>query len=315
MKEKLLVILGPTATGKTDLSLEMAKRFNGELVAADSRQVYLGLDIGTGKYPGQTATFDKHQNYWEINKVKVWMYDVVDPKVQYSVAAYVKDAKKIIKNILNKNKLPIIVGGSGLYLKAILEGLPNLRVPVDKNLRKELEKLSLKKLQKKLQELSSKKWEAMNNSDRQNKRRLVRQIEVVLGGGVFSKQELVNNKLDVLKIGLTAPREVLYRKVDERIDDWIEGGIVQEVETLNKQGINLNRFRNLGLEYRAIADYLDDKLSLDEMKIVMQGELHGYLRRQQTWFKKDQDIVWFDVADQNFMDQVENKIRTWYYSS
>ena len=153
-KRQLLVILGPTATGKTDLALLLVKKFNGELVSCDSRQVYKGLDIGTGKYPGA--------------KVKVWMYDVADPKRQYSVADYVKDANKVINQILAKKKLPIIVGGTGLYLKALLQGFPHLAIPVDRKLRVKLQKLSLEKLQNKLKNLSPQKWEKMNYSDRQN---------------------------------------------------------------------------------------------------------------------------------------------------
>ena len=184
--KKLLVILGPTATGKTDLALYLAKKFNGELVSCDSRQIYGGLDIGTGKMPSN-STYEVKRirpcrsndiGYWEIDGIKIWMYDVVSPKKQYSVADYVKDADRVIGEIRAKGKLPIIVGGTGLYLKAIFEGLPNLAIPVDKKLRNRLAKLSKAELQEKLKKVSPEKWESLNQSDRENSRRLIRAIEL-----------------------------------------------------------------------------------------------------------------------------------------
>lgn len=312
MKEKLLVILGPTATGKTDLALDLAKKFNGELVSCDSRQVYKGLDIGTGKLPDKLK-IKKEDRRWIVNGINIWMYDVVSPKKQYSVADYVKDANRVVEDIRRRQKLPIIVGGTGFYVKALLEGIPNLAVPIDSDIRNQLISSSLSGLQKKLINLSPDRWQNLNQSDGQNKRRLIRHIELALAGEVLYDQGFPSQDFDVLKIGLTVPRQVLYERVDRRVDNWIEEGIIQEVEALHKQGVGLGRFRNLGLEYRVIADYLDGRFSLDEMKIVMQGELHGYVRRQQTWFKKDQEIYWVDITDQDFLGQVENKIRTWYH--
>ena len=146
---KLLVILGPTATGKTDLALQLAGKFQGELVACDSRQVYKGLDIGTGKEPREKGKVVKGKGFWEIDRAKIRMYDVADPKVQYTVADYVKEAAKAVEDISSRAKLPIIVGGTGFYLKALLLGLSNLSVPVDLKLRKQLEKLSVGELQEK----------------------------------------------------------------------------------------------------------------------------------------------------------------------
>ena len=147
---KLLVILGPTATGKTDVALNLAKKFNGELISADSRQVYVGLDIGTGKTPSGISDdqikISKRKMYWEIDGIRIWMYDVIDPKDQYNVSKFVKDAEKIIEDMYKRGKLPIVVGGTGLYIKALADGLDNLSVPVDKKLRKELENLTKKNL-------------------------------------------------------------------------------------------------------------------------------------------------------------------------
>src|SRR3989338_8125799 len=128
--KKLLVILGPTATGKTDLAINLAKKFNGELIACDSRQVYKGLDIGTGKYPAQYKKLKKGEGFWEIDGIKIWMYDKVFLNIQYTVFDYVKDAEIVIKDILDRGKLPIVVGGTGLYLRALSEELHNLSVPI-----------------------------------------------------------------------------------------------------------------------------------------------------------------------------------------
>ena len=191
-KYPLLVILGPTSTGKTDLALSLAKRFDGEIISCDSRQVYINLDLGTGKLPSQQKTLKKGKGFWEIDGVKVWLYDVVSAKLQYSVADYIKDAHKVLKDLRERGKLPIIVGGTGLYLKGLVEGLSNIDIPIDKELRKSLEKLSKEELQKKLINLSLKKWNQMNNSDRQNPRRLVRAIELILLSPRVEKQ--INSK-------------------------------------------------------------------------------------------------------------------------
>src|SRR3989344_1102266 len=207
-KKQLLVILGPTATGKTDLAISLAKKFNGELVSCDSRQVYMGLDIGTGKLPG--GRWKMEDGKWIVNGISIHLYDVVDPKTQYSVAHFVKDAGRVIENIRKRGKLPIIVGGTGLYLKALLYGLSNLAVPADKSLRKKLEKLSREDLQIKLQKISPEKWKSLNYSDRQNPRRLVRAIELEISSRRSPFDHLRGDLADyeVLKIGLTAPREI-----------------------------------------------------------------------------------------------------------
>ncbi len=316
---KLLVILGPTATGKTDLALTLAKKFNGELVACDSRQVYQGLDIGTGKMPGEVEgeewKIKKNAGFWEINGVKIWLYDLVSLNKQYTVASYIKDAQKVIQDIHQRGKLPIVVGGTGLYLKALLDGIPNLTIPVDLKLRKQLAGLSKDQLQQKLINLSSKRWEKMNLSDRENPRRLLRAIELISMYGYIDKDlksKPQHQRYDTLKIGLTAPREVLYKKVDLRVFDWINQGIIAEVDKLTDQGVSLDRFRDLGLEYRVIADYLDHEQKFflnysgsankiedqDQMVQIIQNQIHGYVRRQRTWFKKNQNIQWCERSEQ-----------------
>lgn len=319
---KLLIIAGSTSTGKTDLALTLAKKFNGELVSCDSRQVYTGLDLGTGKFPGgrwkiEDGKWKKGKGFWEIDGIKIWMYDLISPKRQYTVYDYVKDAQKVIKDIIKRGKLPIIAGGSGLYLKALTEGLPNLAVPVDKKLRKQLEKLSLFKLQDKLQQISAVKWKQMNQSDKNNPRRLIRAIEIVESNHQGDQDdkvllEIVSTLSNQLIIGLTAPREVLYQRSDERLIKRIKQGMIKEAERLKEEGLSLKRMRQLGLEYGVLADYLTGDISKKELINKLQNKIHGFIRRQITWFKKERDIFWFDIEDKNFNEKVEKLVAKWY---
>lgn len=320
MRNKLLVITGPTATGKTELALKLAKKFGGELVACDSRQVYRGLDIGTGKKPDgkwkmEDGGWKKGRGYWEINKTKIWMYDKVPLNKQYTVADYVKDAEKIVKDIVRRNKLPILVGGTGFYLDAFINGLPNLSVPVNKKLREGLADLSLEQLQNKLKQISPKRWQKMNNSDRQNPRRLLRSIELILMYGYMN--EIKNSKFkiqnyNILKIGLTAPRQVLYEKINRRVLDWLKEGLIDEVRGLLEQ-VGYERLVQLGLEYSLVAQFLEGKMK-DEQQLVelIQGKIRGYARRQQTWFKKDKEIVWFDTTSVDYEARIEKQVIGWY---
>ena len=319
---KLLVLLGPTATGKTGLGLKLAKKLNGELVACDSRQVYIGLDIGTGKIPGniknQKLNIKYGDGYWLIDGIHLWMYDVISPKLQYTVADYIQDASRAIKDIKKRGKLPIVVGGTGLYLRALLEGLPNLSIPVNKKLREELGKLTKYKLQKKLQKLSSKVWEEMNQSDRENPKRLLRSIELLLMYPYKRTYQISNikyQKSEILKIGLVAPRQVLYENINSRVFDWINHGIIEEVKGLLGQGVSEERIKQLGLEYRVIIDYIDKSLSSELLIEKMQTKTRQYAKRQLTWFKREQDVSWFDISDRNYLGKIESLVGKWYHKA
>lgn len=312
---KLLVILGSTATGKTDLALQLAHKFQGELISADSRQVYKGLDIGTGKMPNQlTINNDqliKGKGYWQIDGIKIWMYDVTDPKEQYNVALFVKEAESRIQEILTRKKLPILVGGTGLYIQAIVEGLSNLSVSVNVAFRKKLEKLSKENLQIKLQKISPGKWENLNDSDRQNPRRLIRAIE--LAG--TKRTKVAGQNYDTLKIGLTAKREILYQRIDEHVISRLDHGMIEEVNNLHKNGLSVKRMNQLGLEYGVLADYLTAKINEKDLIKTLQGKIHDFARRQITWFKKAKDIIWFDITAKDFLVNVEKQVAKWYYQA
>ncbi len=318
---RLLVILGPTATGKTDLGLKLAKKLNGELVACDSRQVYKGLDIGTGKKPSskyKVVSIKGGKNYWEVNGIKIWMYDVADPKIQYTVKDYVGHAEKVIEDITGRGKLPIIVGGTGLYLKALLEGLPNLEIPVDEKLRGKLQQLSVRELQVKLQSLSPACWKKMNESDRQNPRRLLRSIELATMNPHVSTIKNLKFKIknyDLLKIGLTAPRDILKKRIFDRLISRIDQGLIDEGERLYKEELSLERMKGLGLEYGMLAKLLNGEISENQFVNQLSVKIYQYAKRQITWFKKEEDVYWFDITKINYAGEVEKIVARWYYSS
>lgn len=315
--KKVLVITGPTATGKTDLALDLAKKFDGELVACDSRQVYRGLDIGTGKLPSEKSTVKTLKSGWVVDGVMIHMYDVVEPNNQYSVFDYTKDAERVIKDIFKGGKLPIIVGGTGLYLKALVGGLDNLAVPINEGLRSELGELSVEDLQKKLRLLSPTAWNALNESDRKNPRRLLRSIELVNMYPYVSKSKKLRIKSqnwEILKIGLTVPREVLNQKIDSRLDKRIDQGLIEEGKSLLKKGLILERMRQLGLEYGALADLLEGRISTEEFKNRLKTRIHQFAKRQMSWFKKyEQDANWFDITQIDHLERIEKLVKNWYY--
>lgn len=319
--KKVLVILGPTATGKTDVALSLAKKYNGELVACDSRQVYKGLDIGTGKMPGIVVS---QESYWVINGIKIWMYDVADPKTRFTVKDYVEQAEKIVEDIIRRGKIPIIVGGTGLYLKGLLYGFPNLNIPVDESLRRELEKLSLKSLQKKLISLSPTHFLELSDSDKKNPRRLLRSVELISMNPYSNTVQSAKCKVqnwDVLKIGLTAPREVLKKRIFSRLVSRIDQGLIAEAEKLykrsfssNKNGLTLKRMKELGLEYGMLAKLIEGEITQDQLIDQLFAKISQYAKRQMTWFKKEPEINWFDITKWGWEPKVEKMVTSWYHT-
>lgn len=316
--KKALVILGPTAIGKTDIALKLAKKFKGEIVSCDSRQVYKGLDIGTGKMPGADVGVKKASGHWIMDGINVWMYDVADPNKQYTVFEYIKDAGCAVKDISERGKLPIIVGGTGFYLKALLDGLSNLSIPTEPNLREELESLSLEDLQKRLQDASPEKWRGLNQSDRQNRRRLLRSIEIISMYPYVDESNNIaglSNCYEILKFGLTLPRQDLNKKIDLRVLSRLDQGMVKEAKELCKKGLSLLRMRELGLEYRVLADFLDGTIgSKEELVQVLKNKSHQYAKRQMTWFKREKDVFWVDVGKMGWDNRVEKQALDWYNS-
>jgi tRNA dimethylallyltransferase len=324
---KILVILGPTAVGKTDLALYLAKKIGGELIAGDSRQVYRGLDIGTGKLPSWKVEdrrwkIEKEDGRWKMDGVKVWMYDVADPKTQYSVKDYIETAGKVIDKISGEGKLPIIVGGTGLYIKGLLFGIDNLEVPVDKKLRDRLSKLGVEELQNILRKASPTLFESLNNSDLHNSRRLIRKIELVsMNPYIHTRHQtsdIRHQTFEALLIGLTAPRAVLNSLIDSRLDFRFQSGLVDEAKDLNRGGLSLKRLRELGLEYGVLADFIDDsgqaRMTREECFKKLKLVNHQYAKRQMTFFKKMENINWFDITAENYLSQIGKLVEDWYNS-
>jgi len=289
-KPKILVILGPTASGKSDLAVKLAKKFNGEIISADSRQVYKGLDIGSGKVPRDRITNSKLLTAdYSYKDVPHHLLDVASPKRVFTASQYQKLGQKAIKDILKRDKLPIICGGTGLYIDSLIYDLKFPEVPPQKELRKKLEKESAKTLFKKLEKLDPGRAKTI---DRFNKRRLIRALEIVLTTkkpipelGVMTYHN--TPPYDVLKIGIKKEPEELKKLIHKRLVKRLAQGMIKEVESLRKNGLSWKRLDDLGLEYRYISRFLRGLISKKEMSELIEKESWRYAKRQMTWFKRD----------------------------
>jgi tRNA dimethylallyltransferase len=281
-KIKIVVILGQTATGKSDLAVEIARRFNGEIISADSRQVYKGLDIGSGKITKR-----------EMEGVPHHLLDVANPKRQFSVAQYKKLADKKIEEINKKSKLSIIVGGTGFYIQAIVDDLVLPEVKPNSKLRKELEKKTTKELFEILKKLDK---DRAKDIEKDNPRRLIRAIEIAKALGKVPKLK-TNSKYDVLQIGLKLSEDKLKENIEKRLFARMKKGMVREVEKLHSQGLSWKRLESLGLEYKNLALYLQKKITKPELLEKIQTESWQFAKRQMRWFKRDLRIKWFKPSE------------------
>jgi len=289
--QKIIVILGPTSSGKTGLGVKLADKFDGEIISADSRQVYRGMDIGTGKDLAEYKVGKKRIPYHLI--------DVVSPKIVFSLAKYQKLAFKVIDDILARGKLPIIVGGTGLYLQAVVDNYKLSQAKPDKELREKLEKLDVDELYKKLLKLNSKFANKLHQSDKKNKRRLIRYIEIANQYEFNHELTQINNRYEFLLLGLTWPKKVLNEKIYQRLIERLEKeDMVDEVKKLHQQGVSWKRLKSFGLEYKYIALYLQKELSYDEMVEKLNIAIRRFAKRQMTWFrrweKQGGKIYWFN---------------------
>lgn len=280
INNKVAVIVGPTSSGKSDLAVCLAKKFNGEVVSADSRQVYKGMNIGTGKITKK-----------EMRGIPHHLLDVVSPKTRFTVTQYVKKAEKAIEKIHKAGKLPIICGGAGFYIQALIDGISIPEVKPDWTLRKKLEKQTAKELFQQLKKLDS---ERAKNIDRHNKRRLIRAIEIVLKTGKAVPPMEKRAKYNVLMLGIKIDQARLNEKIENRLLKRLNQGMIEEVKRLSQSGLSWKRLEEFGLEYRHIARYLQNKMTYEEMAEKLQKEIERYAKRQMTWFKKDKRIVWID---------------------
>ena len=308
------MIIGPTGTGKTDLALELAKKFNGEIVSADSRQVYIGMDIGTGKIDLRSKISDvrgvrKEKGSWIVDGIPIHLYDLITPDKTFSVAEYQQLAYRAINKIHRKNKLPILVGGTGLYIRAVVEGLKIPKVAPDANLRKRLEAYPLPKL---IAELDRNDPQTAAKIDKANPRRVIRALEIFYktGQSMSRLQGKYKTPFSHLKIGLSSDRDYLYSRVDDRIDLWVKNGFIEEVKTLLDKGYqDSTALTSLG--YRQIAMYLQGKITLLEAIQRIKFEHHAYIRAQLTWSKKEPGVIWFDIDQKDFTQKVFKAVDSW----
>lgn len=300
-KPKIIVILGPTATGKSDLGVRLAKEFNGEIVSADSSQVYKGLDIGSGKITEE-----------EMQEVPHYLLDVISPidnndaevQKKFSVAEYQSLAYETIDKIIAKNKLPIVVGGTAFYIQSIVDGTIFPEVPASPDIREELDGLSILELQNKLSKIDPKRFSQI---DIKNRVRLVRSIEIALLLGKVPELES-QPKYNCLQIGLNLPKEVLYKKIEIRLNNRLQNGMLEEARSLHQNGLSWAKMKTLGIEYKYQAEFLQNNISKEKMIEEINYKSRQFAKRQMTWFKKDERIKWFDPSN---YDEILTLVKNW----
>ncbi len=284
----LVAIVGPTAAGKSNLALELCQTFNGEIISADSRQVYRYMDIGTAKPTKEEQAAVLH-----------YLIDVVDPDEDFSLAMFQSRALEAVQDIQRREKTAFLVGGSGLYVWALLEGWRIPSVPPDPDLRRELEAKAQsagggEALYEKLKEIDP---AAAERIDPRNVRRVIRALEVCRQGTQFSELQVKKPFVDSVIIGLTTDRDDLYKRIDTRVDSMIEQGLVQEVENLVARGYGLGLPSMSGLGYREIGLYLQGKTDLPTAIHQIKFDTHSFARHQYNWFRlKDKRINWFEAG-------------------
>lgn len=276
-----MVILGPNASGKSDLAVRLAKKLNGEVVSADSRQVYRGLDIGSGKITKK-----------EMLGVRHHLLDVASPRTVFTAARYRTLARRAVQDILRRGKLPIVAGGTGLYIDTFLHDIPLPEVAPNAKLRAQLEKLSAAKLHARLKKLDPRR---AKNIDKNNKRRLVRALEIVMHSGKpVPKLSKKKSAYHALKIGIHLPAEELKSRISARLKKRLKEGLLGEVRRLHEEGLSWKRLDDLGLEYRYVSRHLRGMISREEMIETIERESWKYARRQMTWWRKDKEIKWVE---------------------
>ena len=287
-KPKLLVILGPTACGKSDLAVELALKLNGEVVSADSRQVYKGLDIGTGKI-----------TLAEMKGVPHHCLDIANPNERFTAMDWKKAAEAAVSDIISRGKLPIICGGTGFYISALIDDLGFPDVESDTEEQKALESKTAEELFDELVKLDP---ERAKTIDMKNKRRLSRAILVARAlGSVPALIRPSEPKYDAVMIGVLVPDQTLRERIMKRLVARLDAGMVKEIEGLHVAGLSYERMDELGLEYRYVSQFLEGRIAYPDMVKLLATRICQYAKRQRTWFKKDARIRWMsqpvDVAE------------------
>jgi tRNA dimethylallyltransferase len=295
--QNLVVILGTNASGKSELGIRLANHLGGEVVSADSRQVYRGLDLGSGKITPAQAGAVKHH-----------LIDVADLADYFTLAQYQRAAYRAIDSIAAAGKRALLVGGTGLYISAIVEGYELVDVPPNAPLRAELEGLPLPQLVERLEKSDP---DAASRIDKSNGRRLIRAIEIASAGRAHSAAQQRSPRYNCLQLGLTWPREILEERIDKRLRDRLANGMIDEVAELRSRGMSDTRLDKLGLEYRYITRYLRGELAtVDDLRLELGIAIRRFAKGQLTWFKRDRRIIWLDPFRDCFQDACD-RIQEW----
>lgn len=288
--QKLVVLCGPTVSGKTNWSLRLAKKHKGEIILADSRQIYKKMDIGTAKKIGEWRRNGLRRTYF-IDGTPHHLIDFLDPGKFFTVAEFRDKAVKYIKLAHRQGRLPIVAGGTGLYIYSLADNLQIPRVPPNKKLRQSLDEKSCEDLMNWLRNLDAKTADSV---DPKNKRRIIRALEVcILTGVPFSDQREKGPAIfDILQIGIDVPREILYERIDKRVDEMMKLGLLQEIKALLKQKYSWDLPSMSGIGYRQFRDYFEKKIELNEAIERLKRDTRRYAKRQLSWFKRDNRIKW-----------------------
>lgn len=282
-KPKVVAVVGPTASGKTSLSIALAQKFNGEVISADSRQVYRGMDLGTGKVTREEMAGIPHH-----------LLDIADPMEIYTGADFVRDAAAALEEILKRGRCPMIAGGTFFYLDLLRGKLQSAPVEPDEQFRESLSDLSNATL---LEMLYEKDPARAATIDQANRRRLIRALEIVEALGTVPPTIFKESPYDWLILGIDISKEKLYKNIHQRLLERLDAGMIEEVQQLHQEGVSYQRMDALGLEYRYVAKYLQDELTKDEMIEQLETKIRQFAKRQMTWLKRDQEIEWFAAED------------------
>lgn len=301
MERKALAIVGPTASGKTKLSLIVAEKINGEIISADSRQIYRYMDIGTAK-----PTLEERQ------RVKHYFIDELDPNEEFNAGIFGEKGREIIEDIFSRGKIPIIVGGSGLYVKSLIDGFfegPGADWELREMLYRKASQLGKEAIYEELKKVDPVSAEKIHPN---NLKRIIRALEVyyITGKPISQMQKEIKPEINfkTIQIGLNWDRKKLYRRIEERVDKMIKDGLIEEVKKLRELGFdkNLNSLQTVG--YKEVFDYLDGLISYEQMIYLIKRNSRRYAKRQLTWFRQDKRIIWLDVDESTDFEKLADKV-------
>jgi len=312
MKNKIIVLAGPTGVGKTEQALAVAGTLQTAIISADSRQMFIGADIGTNKIPSDTHIVEKGQGYWKIDGTTVHLYDVVLPDEEYSVARFVEDGVSLCESMWEVGAIPIVVGGTGFYIDALLGYRSFSSVPQDHIRRQERQNLTSAQVFELLQNIDSSFAARLPRQVTYNKQRLLRYLELAEATGsveAATRWSLIKGHVNVLYIGLTADLLYFYRKADEWVERIFTDGLENEVIDLLKKGYKDTALMQ-GMIYQPMVEYIEGIASKEDTLKKIKKQMRAYIKRQLTWFTAHEEIVWFDIQQPSSSQEMAGLIES-----